>query len=224
MQQTTLAPAQDSEPSLMMSAPSMVYYGSFYELTEQADIVIIGQAQEAKEIVNAARVPGDPAKPDADHFGVGQIYEVRVDEYQKGDGPKTIYVLFARGLMSVKDGQAPSVEEIENVQKASGVAPLDPAKRYLMFLNRSTHIYSGYEDTGVYVSIAHPWLFELSDPNCVRYQDANDFQGNYLPQPLAAIEALIHAAVLGEQAPAAAAYPAPVSANNCLPLETQPYP
>jgi hypothetical protein len=90
MQQTTLAPAQDSEPSLMMSVPSMVYYGSFYELTEQADIVIIGQAQEAKEIVNAARVPGDPAKPDADHFGVGQIYEVRVDEYQKGDGPKII--------------------------------------------------------------------------------------------------------------------------------------
>ena len=223
-QETAITPIAETQPTTMIIAQSIVYYDSFYELTEHADIVIIGRALKAIETLNAARAPGEAAKPDPEHYGIGEIYQVEVEDYQKGAGPKTLYVLVARGLMSVKDDRAPSADEIESVQKASGVAPLDPTKRYLMFLDRSSHIYPGYEDTGVYVGIAHPWLFDLSDPNCVRYQDANDFQGNYLPQSLATIEALIHAALAGEQAPVNAAYPPPVSASECLPLETQPYP
>lgn len=207
-----------------MIGQSIVYYDSFYELTDHTDIVIIGKALKAIETLNAARAPGEAAKPDPDHYGIGEIYQVEVEEYQQGDGPKTLYVLLARGLTSIKDGQEPSTDEIESVQKASEVAPLDPTTRYLMFLDRSSHIYPGYEDSGVFVGIAHPWLFDLTDPNCVRYQDANDFQGNYLPQPLVTVEALIQAALAGERAPASAAYPPPVSANECLPLETPPYP
>jgi hypothetical protein len=94
-----------------------VVYFSIPELSTKSDLIIIGQATATKEIINTARIPDDPTKPDPECFSIGQIYEIRVDDHLKGSSAKIIYVPQHQGFLSTPSGP-PTVEQIAEAQKA----------------------------------------------------------------------------------------------------------
>lgn len=202
----------------------VVYY-SIKEITNKSDLILIGQVIEAKEILNTARDPADPTKPDAKYFSIGQVYTVQVEECLKGDGPKTLHIIQHRGFLVLEGEKIPGAAELEKAQKESGVEPLDLHRKYLMFLRASAHVYQGYEGESLYVGVAHPWLFIFADSNCVQVEDSIEALSSYFPpQPYATLYTQIEAAIAGREPADEAVYPPPFDNQLCPADGSQPYP
>lgn len=202
----------------------MVYF-SVGEITTKSDLIVIGRAIEQNEIINTARDPDDPLKPDPKYFSIGQIYTIQVDEYIKGNGPKSFHILQHRGFFVPEDGKSPSADELENALKGSGVELLDPLKSYIMFLRASDHSYEGYEKESLYVGVAHPWLFDLADSKCVKLEDSISALEGYFPsQPYEIMRMKINAAIDGKEFDSTNIYPPPYSEQLCPADAPLPYP
>ena len=60
------------------------------DLLKHTDIVIIGRPVGEKGIINTAREVSDLSKTAADMFSIGQVYEVEVIRYIKGEGKQLV--------------------------------------------------------------------------------------------------------------------------------------
>jgi hypothetical protein len=201
-----------------------VVYTSIPEISSNSDVIVIGRVSDAKEIVNTAREPGEASKADPDYFSIGQIYEVQVDEYLKGEGEKVIYVVQHEGFLSTKDKQ-PGETEINEAKKDYGAVPLNPDKTYLMFLRYSRHRYENYPQGAILIQAGHPWLFDYSEPGCVRVvEPLSELYPYFPPLPSPEFIDLIHKTPTEFQNGA----PYPTPSNNSLcpqsPDQSEPYP
>lgn len=201
-----------------------VVYTSLAEISSKADVIAIASAMAEKEIVNTARDPDDPNQPDSQYFSVGQVFEVEVEEYVIGGGPKIIYVIQNQGFLVTRDGQ-PTTADINKATADYNYTPISLGRKYLMFLRRARPVYENYAEKELFGGIGHPWLFDLSNPDCVRPEDAVDIFRFYPPQPLAEIRRSI-AVSLGVEEPGGIAYPTAGVASPCTSeiLTGGPYP
>jgi len=159
---------------------SYVAYFSIPELSYQADIIILGNPTSILDQINMARDVENPTKPDPEYYGVGQIFEIQVEEYLKGSGEKYINLIQSQGFLVTRDGP-PKVEEIENSKDPKEYVPLVLGKTYLMFLHSSQNRYVEFSKDPIYSGIAHPWLFDPSNPECVRVLDTIEEISRYFP-------------------------------------------
>lgn len=175
-----IEPANEPVASIAIIQEVPVVYTSIPEVASKSTVVILGRVAAPREILNTARVPGEPGKPDPQNYSVGQVYEVKVDEYLLGEGPKTIYVIQHQGMMDTRDGP-PTEAQIEQTIGKSGVQPLRTNVEYLMFLRSSNHIFVGYSKDEIFGGTGHPWLFDVSNPDCIRPVDSLEYVHFYFP-------------------------------------------
>ncbi len=170
--------------------------------------------------MNTARDPNDPTKPDLNNFGVGQVYDVQVDGYLKGDGSLLIDVVQSHGLIPSKS-QGLTDDDFEQARKQSHILPLTIGKRYIMFLSSSEFSYDGYSKGELLGGRGHPWRFEITDAECVQPEDAITEIDRYFPSlPMDEFVKFIHDPNSFPEIP----YPAPDSAGICALESTTPYP
>ena len=206
---------------IVESQGSYVVYPTFAEIASNSDIIVVARIKSPLDIVNTARDIDDHARPDPDHFSIGQVYELEIDSYLKGTGPETIFYVENQGFISNQG--TPNAEDIEREKsEAEGQAyiPLRADQTYLLFLRVLDQGYriGSYDAESLYVGTGHPWQFDLADPNCVRVEDIIQEMALYFPvQPLTKIREQIEEPVEMQTLP----YPCPEVNQECL---ITPYP
>jgi len=158
---------------------------SIQEITNQAELVLIGQLTPTPDTVNMARDVRDINREDQNLFVAGKVYQVNVERYIKGQVPNVIYFVQPESMMSRLTTTIPNAYE-----RGKGVyrAIIPKANtRYLLFLHRL----EGFPNQQYYTG-GHPSRFDLSDPNHVVPEDAFvGAVGDFSPKPLATFLPLI---------------------------------
>ncbi|MFH1635275.1 MAG: hypothetical protein ABIG63_14885 [Chloroflexota bacterium] len=108
-----------------------------------------------------ARDINDVSKSDPDVFVVGQVYQVKVEQYIKGNGEHTIYIVQREGFLGPDIPKTGA--EIEKAKTNENYVAPNIGDRYLMFLRPL----AGFSEQQYYVGVAHPWRFNVSDPEKV---------------------------------------------------------
>jgi hypothetical protein len=202
---------------------SAVVYTTFSELVDRADVIIIGKATAKKGVVNTARDLNDNTMPDSTFYSIGQIYEVQVDSYLKGNGPGLIYVIQNQGHIS-SAAQGISNDEIEQAQELSNHIPLTINEQYMMFLSSPDPDYS-YNDFPIddyYFGGGHPWRFEITEAGCVQPID-EEGESLYLYFPSQPLDEFLRF-INNPGAFPTLPYPAPISPSRCPTESITTYP
>jgi len=217
-------PTSDVVINMINEVP--VIYTSIPELSSKSDTIIIGKIIAAGKVINTARDVVDPAKPDPNYFSVGQIYEVQVERYLKGDenGEKTIHIVQHQGFL-VDGSRHPTRSEIEKAKAESDYIQLGVNQRLLMFLNKSRYEYGEYAKGTLFVGGWHPWLFDITDTECVQPIDTlEDIYVNFPSQPLTTFIKQINEPFDPSTQPESLPYPPPEALNTCSTKSSEPYP
>ena len=216
-------PTSDVVTHIINEVP--VIYTSIPELSSKSDTIIIGKIIATGEIINTARDFDDPAKPDPDYFSVGQIYEVDVEQYLKGDGDKIINILQNQGFLITRS-KAPTTSEIERAMAEYDYVQLRPGQTYLFFINTAQNEYGEFTKEKLFAGVGHPWLFDMTDPECVQPLDTLEVIYAYFPpRPLTTfINQLIKPFDQSSQLESLP-YPPPETLNTTCPIKSSaPYP
>jgi len=115
--------------------------------------------------------PNDPTKQDPEYFGIGQVYEVEISSYIKGEGPKSLYVIQNQGIVN-RDLHKLSDDDIERAQKMSKVIPLSINEQYVLFLHPASYSYGKFPLEQLVVGRGHPWVFRINELDCVQIEDS----------------------------------------------------
>ncbi|MBI4311736.1 MAG: hypothetical protein HY681_08130 [Chloroflexi bacterium] len=130
------------QQSVVIGSPGWVWHSdydvakSLGEQAHSAQVILIGTVKSLGGIVNTARDPANPSLPHLDIFGVGQLYQIEVDEYLKGSGPTSIDILQVENYLNL----ARKSQESRANPGRKGPGPdsmvLQPGVRYLFFLQK----------------------------------------------------------------------------------------
>jgi hypothetical protein len=159
---------------------SQVVYRSMNELFSESDLIITGKLIAEMETINTARDPDDNKKEHPTMYSIGQIYEVEITSIIQGKAPKTIYVVQYQGTFN-KNETVPDKNYIELIQKSFGIIPMTIGRNYMMYLHSSPYYYDIYSPDILYGGIGHPWLFDLTNPDCVSVEDSNSLIKDLFP-------------------------------------------
>lgn len=141
---------------------------TYKEIIEKSEIIIIGSVMDTGITFNGARMGNNLEQAVPTLYGLDRIYEVKVDQYLKGSGPDTFFIIRAEGLAS-----ALTAEELQaKVQRGEfeeESTPLNPDTPYLMFLRRFPEAdqYPEIPKGVYYIRVSTPWLFDISNPESV---------------------------------------------------------
>lgn len=132
---------------------------SIDNLVSSAQMIVIGSITPSEEIVNMARDPQDHTQQDDGLYGVGQVYQLKVESYLYGTGPEVLNVVQPEGHIDHVNTSEVLPDQAKNA-KGNGYPfiPLASGK-YLMFLE---HL-NGFPEAYVTGSGGHPWRFTLID-------------------------------------------------------------
>jgi hypothetical protein len=150
---------------------SAVVYTTIEEISNNSKIIIIGRPVANEGIVNTARDPDDPTKEDPEYFGIGQVYEVEISSYIKGEGPNSLYVIQNQGIIN-RDLHEISDDDIEQAQKVSKVIPLLINEQYILFLHPASYSYGKFPLEQLVVGRGHPWAFRINELGCAQAEDS----------------------------------------------------
>jgi hypothetical protein len=148
-------------PILTKEYGSFITASSFADLGKKSSLIVIGHVTNTDYIINMARNPKDPQVADSQVFGVGQVYQVQIKQFLKGQGDDILFIVQHEGFL----GQSsPKTEaDIQKAKTSENYIPLTLEKDYLMFLGPMV----GFHEGKYYAGVAQPWRFDLSDPNNV---------------------------------------------------------
>ena len=166
-------------PSISVQS-SRVVYATMEELLKHTDIVIIGRPVGEQGIINTDRNPQDLTRTDPEHFGIGQVYEVEVIRYIKGEGPATLFVVQYQGWVDLDSQELPE-GEIGQVVVGEKIIPLTLNERYVMFLFYSEYAYEGYPTEQLAGGVGHPWRFRIDEQDCLQAEEADAWTLSYFP-------------------------------------------
>jgi len=200
-----------------------VAYTSIPELSNMSDIIIIGKIISAGNIINMAR-DVNTAKPDPNYFGIGQTYKVEIESYLKGDGDKIIEFVQYQGFI-ITGLTNPPIDEIEKVKSETDYIHLDKNQKLLMFLDKSPYEYREYTRAPLFISVGHPSLFDITDPECVQPLDTLiDIHKYFPPKSFITFAQQINEPFDVSSKPEAFPYPPPETLDRCSDKSSNPYP
>lgn len=156
-----VAPTPPSvDPTGSLVDPIIV--GSLEQLVDVSPFIFIGTVIAPGEIVNLARDVTNHSQPDSQRFHLGQVYEVSVEGYLKGQGPSVLPVVQMEGRSASGDRPAtpPTTQaEIAAMKAQFGAIPLVAGQRYVFFVRPLEDFDAGREYMAT--SYGHPWWFTL---------------------------------------------------------------
>jgi hypothetical protein len=182
----TPIPPIPSSPTISLSnstpgnvSGSYITNTSIAEMVSHSTLIVMAHVVKADHIINMARDVGDPSQPAKDVYGVGQVYQIRIDIFIKGNEAETIFLVQPEGFLGPTESK--NNAEILKSKSRYNFIPMNPEKEYLMFLRPML----SYPEEKLYVGNAHPWRFDISDPGKVVPESPWTFAINYFPpQPL----------------------------------------
>ena len=129
---------------------------SFRDLVQSADIVVVAKVVNRKEEgFNLARDPRDHSRPATDILSPAVAYELQVEQYLKGRGESTLYLLTAeRTLFTQQNDKAMSVVSHVTI-------PLQLNSRYVLFLRRVDMPYPDVPAKEWVAGVVEPYRFRL---------------------------------------------------------------
>jgi len=157
---------------------SQVVASSISELSHFSEIIVVGRFISEEHIINTARNTKDLSEPDPRFFSINQVYQVEVERYIKGDGPKNIYVIQHMGTILLDSNanaqeSTPSPSIIDSAIQNNTHKEFEPISMntaYLMFLrvlDQREYKLDGYSSNQIYSGVAQPWRFRITDENRV---------------------------------------------------------
>lgn len=204
---------------------SYIIFPTFKELVSAADVIILGQPTGSKGVVNTARNINDISQPDAGIFSIGQVYQVQVERYLKGDGPQSILVIQNQGYLSLESlgltADEVTASDIERARQSFAVLPLTIGRQYIFFLSTADFAYGELPKEGTFAAGGLPWRFHVASLDCVYTEDTEaEIARYYPPQTLDDFLELIENPASISGVP----YPAPDTLQVCPPKVLRPYP
>ena len=86
----------------LLTLPAMIT--DIREIIARSSLVVIGTVSSRGEIVNYAKDPNDPTKPDPNLiFHIGQVYHITVESYLKGQGGSNVDLVAQEGVIASPD-------------------------------------------------------------------------------------------------------------------------
>ncbi len=138
---------------------------SIAELTSMASLIVVGQVEQTDRVVNMARAVNDISRPDLSLLGLGQVYQIKVEIFLKGEYPDTS-ILFVQPegfLLKPQVSTEPSPQYVKLARQDDDHIAFASGQRYLLFLHRLR----GFEAQQYFTGGIHPWRFNVTDPNYV---------------------------------------------------------
>jgi hypothetical protein len=160
---TTVEPSLTAYPAAAGTPAPVAVYGSYdtartlEEVTAQSEIIVIGNITTVGDTFNSRLDTQDSSKPARDSFGVGQEYELQVQQYLKGSGPDRLTIIQNEGAI-LSPPELVTQADIERAKAASGARPMLVGASYLLFMNQIT----AYPGKVYYGGSIEPWRFALA--------------------------------------------------------------
>lgn len=161
----TIVPSQVYQANGVMGAGDFIVAHSMKELVDKSIIIVSGKASALKEVINMARDVNDNNKTDPNLLRLGQVYQFEVDQYLKGNGPKTIYIVQPEGFLGGDQvGINLNDANIEKARSQEIYIPLRLNNPYILFLEAL----NGFPSLkNYYTGAIFPWRFDISNPDLV---------------------------------------------------------
>ena len=147
-------------PPQVSPMPMQVTYvtaNSLSELAGDSTLIVIGTTSEAepREERVPGRLPGDPSRPDPNYTMIGNVYEVEVERYLRGEGDATLRIIQSIGFDAIVPGPPNMPDRLTQGRNDSLGVRLGKSSRYLLFLRE-------FEDVpGLWTGTAEPYRFLL---------------------------------------------------------------
>jgi hypothetical protein len=136
-----------------------IYANSLEELVALSPLIVIGQLDKVGIVVNTSRNSQDISKPSSSIFGIGQTYTFTIERYLKGNSNNPLNLIQGEGLIFLNQMQA-TEDNIKKVKTDTGIQPLQPNRKYLLFLRPAEIDFVGKD---YFVAPIMPWRFVLPD-------------------------------------------------------------
>jgi hypothetical protein len=201
-------------------SPTYVTGNTMQELSDTVQIIVIRELTDILDSINIARDDEDPTRTSSTRYEIGQIYQVRVIEYLKGNGDATIDVIQVEGFLNQKEPRNP--ESIAKAKQQSESVPLNYGKRYLLFLSQLI----GFPEQNYFIGPIQPWRFDITNPDQVIPESPWEYaRSAFPPVALSQVrEQIAHPELDIIHTPQSEIYPAPESPVITVTNESYPPP
>ena len=155
-------PQRSPVPPQVFPMPMQVDYvtaNSLGELVEESTLIVIGTTADAepREERVPGRLPGDPSRPDPNYTMIGNVYEVAVERYLRGEGDTTLQIIQSVGFDAIVPGPPNMPDRLTQGRNDSPGVRLGKGSRYLLFLRE-------FEDVlGLWTGTVEPYRFLLKN-------------------------------------------------------------
>ncbi len=155
-------PQRSPVPPQVFPMPMQVDYvtaNSLGELVAESALIVIGTTADAepREERVPGRLPGEPSRPDPNYTMIGNVYEVEVERYLRGEGGTTLRIIQSIGFDAIVPGPPNMPDRLTQGRNDSLGVRLGKGNRYLLFLKE-------FEDVPeLWTGTVEPYRFLLED-------------------------------------------------------------
>ena len=160
------------------------------KLVAHSTLIVIGTTSEAepREERVPGRLPGDPSRPDPNYTMIGNVHEVQVERYLKGDGDAMLPVIQSIGYDALVPSPGNTPSRLTRGRDTTPNLLLGKSSRYLLFLRENDHA------PGLWMGTAHPYKLLLSDGV---ESPVGNLEGAFPDRPEAEIVGLVESLIDG---------------------------
>jgi hypothetical protein len=180
-------PHAATKTSQSLSSSSYVTARTFQELASKSSLIVIGQVEQTSQVLNLARNVDDISKSDPNIVNLGQVYRIKLFSILKGEKltkSGSLFIVQPEGFLirAVEQRGRPVTEnEIQLARQQTDHRAFVPGHSYLLFLE-PLH---GFDNQMYFVGVAHPWRFDVTDPeNVIPESPWDGATRAFPPQPL----------------------------------------
>jgi len=129
----------------------------FTELVRSAELIVVAKVIAVREEpFNQARNPQDPSQPAVDIVQPAVVYALQVEQYWKGMGESTLYLVQAEKILLPQEADTANAVVVSDV-----TPPLQVNARYVLFLRRLEMPYPDVPAREWVGDVVEPYRFRL---------------------------------------------------------------